>query len=67
MDSTKEQELIRLEAELKKYTDKFTQMQADWAETKPGSHYGNEYLEMQIKVYQEIIAGLKAQIVDLKK
>jgi len=35
----------RLEAELAKYKDKLAQLQRDWAASKEGSRYGNEYLD----------------------
>lgn len=56
-----------LENELKKYQQKLSQMQHDWSATKGESHYGNEYLETQIKVYCAMIVQLKSEIIKLKK
>lgn len=52
----------RLKNELKKYRSKLRQMQTDWAETRAGSRYGDEYLEIQIKVYEQMIIGVKEEI-----
>ncbi|KKQ69210.1 MAG: hypothetical protein US90_C0018G0054 [Candidatus Shapirobacteria bacterium GW2011_GWE2_38_30] len=47
------EKLKNLEKELDLYRKKLTQMQKDWSASRGGSRYGDEYLEMQIKVYQE--------------
>ncbi len=62
-----ENRLKRLEEELKKYNKKLSQMKKDWAATKEGSRYGNEYLETQIKVYQAMIGDTKLAIFEEKK
>ncbi len=54
MDSKKK----KLAADLKKYKEKLAQMTKDWAATRGGSRYGDEYLETQIKVYQAMIAEI---------
>ena len=59
--------LDKLEKELKKYKKKLAQMEGDWAVTKQGSRYGDEYLEMQIKVYRAMIVDVKKQILEEKK
>ena len=64
MDTEK---LKRLEAELKKYERRLVRMQENWAATKSGSRYGEEYLGIQVKVYRQMIAGLKREISGLKK
>jgi hypothetical protein len=62
-----EGKLKKLEAELEKYQKKLRQMQSDWSATKGGSRYGDEYLETQVKVYQEMILGVKKEILRMKK
>jgi prefoldin subunit 5 len=59
--------LERLENELKKYKEKVSEMQKNWSETRGGSRYGDEYLELQIKVYQSMIDELNGEILRLKK
>ncbi len=59
--------LMRLEADLIKYKEKLSQMQKDWAATRAGSCYGDEYLEVQIKVYQSMIMEVQKEIASLKK
>jgi len=60
-----ENKLERLEEELKKYEKRLSRMQKNWAATKSGSAYGEEYLEIQIKVYGQMIVGLKKEILKL--
>lgn len=57
-----EKKIEKLKAELRKYRAKSKQMQEDWAETKAGSRYGDEYLEMQIKIYGQMIVGVEEAI-----
>lgn len=64
MEETK---LEKLEAELKKYQSKLKQMETDWAATKGGSRYGDEYLETQVKVYQSMIMAVKKEIIELRR
>jgi cob(I)alamin adenosyltransferase len=52
----------RLEAELEKYQKKLEQMQIDWAASRGGSRYGDEYLETQIKVYKAMIEEVKKEL-----
>lgn len=59
--------LEELEKELTKYKKKLTQMTEDWGATKAGSRYGDEYLEVQIKVYRSMVESLRREIVDLKR
>ncbi|MBU1130160.1 hypothetical protein KKE45_02455 [Patescibacteria group bacterium] len=59
--------LQRLKKELKKYQSKLTQMQKDWAKSKVGSRYGDEYLETQIKVYNSMIQQIQQEILNLKQ
>jgi DNA-binding protein YbaB len=59
--------LERLEKELQKYRKKLSEMQKSWSETRAGSRYGDEYLELQIKVYQSMIDELGAEIYRIKK
>jgi len=61
MEDKKEQ----LETELKKYEEKLKQTRRDCAEFKgDGSRYGDEYGEIQSKVYLEMIEAVK---IELKK
>ena len=62
-----ENKINRLEIEVEKYKKKLLQMQKNWSVTKEGSRYGDEYLEVQIKVYQSIINDLDREIRDLKR
>ena len=57
-----EKKIKRLRGELRKYRSKLKQMQVDWAETKSGSRYGDEYLEGQIKVYGQMITDTEEEI-----
>ena len=55
-----------LETELKKLEGKLEHMAGEYAATKAGSAYGVEYYEIQVKVYQEMIRGVKKEIEQLK-
>ena len=55
-----------LEEELVKYQKKMEQLIKDWSETKGGSRYGDEYGEMQIKVYSQMIAEVKEELKKIK-
>ena len=49
--------------ELKKYEEKAAQLRKDGAEFKAGgSRYGDEYGEIQIKVYNQMINEIKEEI-----
>ncbi len=52
----------RLEAEGEKYQKKLAQMMVDWAASKGGSRYGDEYLETQIKVYKAMIEDIRREM-----
>lgn len=52
--------------ELEKYEKKVAQLTRDWSETKGGSRYGDEYGEMQIKVYQRMIEDVKRELKAVK-
>jgi len=59
MGDKKEQLLV----ELKKYEEKLLQIRKDCAEFKGGgSRYGDEYGEIQSKVYSEMIEAVKAEL-----
>lgn len=56
-----------LEAELKKLEEKYKQIRASCAEMKAGgSRYGDEYGEIQSKVYSQMIAEVKEELSKLK-
>jgi hypothetical protein len=61
------EKIKKLEMELEKYKRKLREMEIDWAATKAGSAYGNEYLEVQCKVYMDMIIQVKEEILKLKK
>ena len=42
-------------------------MERNWAATKGGSRYGDEYLEVQCKVYRQMIGEVSEEIMKLKK
>ncbi|MBU1117783.1 hypothetical protein KKD37_02350 [Patescibacteria group bacterium] len=64
MDDKKE----KLLTELKKYEDKVLQLKKDCAEFKAGgSRYGDEYGEIQIKVYADMIDSIKSEIKRLER
>ena len=48
-----------LQDELQRYEKKITQLKIDWSESRDGSRYGDEYGEIQIKVYTKMIEGIK--------
>ena len=56
----------KLQAELAECQKKMAQLCADWAESKGGSRYGDEYVEVQIKVYESMIGEIKAELVKIK-
>ncbi len=62
-----EDKITRLKSELEKYQTKLAEMQKNWAATKSGSRYGDEYLETQIKVYESFIFETKVEIAKLKR
>ena len=51
-----------LEAELKKVKGKLQEIVKQAVETKGGSRYGDEYLEVQIKVYSQMISELQEEL-----
>ena len=56
----------KLMAELKKYEKKVKQLMIDCAEFKGGgSRYGDEYGEIQIKVYSVMIEEIKKELTKL--
>ena len=57
----------RLKAELLKFETKVKQLTKDWAETKGGSRYGDEYGEIQIKVYNQMIEDVKNELKKISK
>jgi len=57
----------RLLEELEKYEKKILQLKTDCAEFKAGgSRYGDEYGEIQIKVYEQMIDGIKNDLAKIK-
>jgi hypothetical protein len=58
--------LERLEQELKKYEEKLRHLEVEFAATRSGSAYGSEYLEIQCKVYNDMVMGIKQEIVSQK-
>lgn len=52
----------KLLAELKKYEEKLKQIRSDCAELAGGSRYGDEYGEIQSKVYTEMIMAVKEEL-----
>jgi len=61
------EKLEELEAELKKLEARLKHMAGEYAATKEGSAYGVEYYEIQVKVYQEMIRGVKKEIEEFHK
>lgn len=59
----KKQKLLE---ELAKYENKLAQLVKDWSETRAGSRYGDEYGGIQIKVYEQMIEGIKNDLKNLK-
>jgi len=58
----------KLLEELEKYEKKLRQIQSDCAEFKAGgSRYGDEYGEIQSKVYAEMIISIKEELKKLKR
>lgn len=52
--------------ELEKYKKKLEQLTKDWSETKGGSRYGDEYGEVQMKVYAQMIEDVKTELKKIK-
>jgi flagellar biosynthesis/type III secretory pathway protein FliH len=53
--------------ELEKYEKKILQLRTDCAEFKAGgSRYGDEYGEMQVKVYTQMIEDVKTELKKFK-
>jgi len=64
MENKKEQLL----SELKKYEEKLKQIRSDCADFKAGgSRYGDEYGEIQSKVYTEMIMAVKDELKKLER
>ena len=58
----------RLLEELAKYEKKLRQLKTDSAEFKAGgSRYGDEYGEIQVKVYTTMIGEIKAELAKIKE
>lgn len=57
--------LSELKRQLLNYQKKLKQLVGNFTETKTGSRYGNEYLEIQIKVYQDMITSVQKEIKEL--
>ena len=62
-----EDKKTRLRSELEKYQVKLNEMRKNWAASKSGSRYGDEYLETQIKVYESFIFDIQQELKSLKK
>ena len=60
-------ELEKLKANLEHYQQRYDSLKLKWSETRKESRYGDEYIEMQMKVYENRIARGKQKIVKLKK
>lgn len=57
----------QLKQELEKYERKLAQLKKDCAEFKAGgSRYGDEYGEIQIKVYEQMISDVRKELLILK-
>ena len=63
----KTDKLDRLKNELAVCEKRLMEMQKNWSESREGSRYGDEYLEVQIKVYQDMTLSIKKGILELKK
>lgn len=50
-----------------KYQKILSRLLKEWSATRAGSAYGSEYLEIQIKVHQDMILQIKSAIAKLKK
>lgn len=61
------EKLEKLEEELRDLEKRLAHMASEYAATKSGSAYGVEYFEIQVKVYQEMVEGVKKEILELKK
>lgn len=59
--------LSSLNKDLAKYQKILSRLLKEWSATRAGSAYGSEYLEIQIKVYQDMILQIKSAIAQLKK
>lgn len=59
--------LEELQAELVKLEERLGHMAKEYAETRGGSAYGVEYYEIQVKVYQAMIADVNKEIEKIKK
>jgi hypothetical protein len=64
---TNEEKLINLEEELVKTEARLEHMAMEYSETRGGSAYGVEYYDIQVKVYQEMVANIKMAIDNLKE
>lgn len=64
---SKEEKIQKLEEEKERYEKKLKEMERNWAATKGGSRYGDEYLEVQCKVYRDMISQVSSEILKLKK
>lgn len=64
---TMNDKLAQLEAELEKYQKKYIHMSSEFAATRAGSAHGVEYYDIQCRVLQSMINGIKQEIFELKK
>lgn len=62
-----EEKLKNLEEELVKTEARLKHMAMEYAQTREGSAYGVEYYDIQVKVYQEMVANIKKEILRLKE
>lgn len=63
----KKQSLKQLKTRLKEYEAKISQLQKDWAESRADSRCGDEYLSIQIRVYQSMAARICDWIMEFGK
>jgi len=60
------QKMAELEEELGKLKEKLKHMSTEYAQTREGSAYGVEYYEIQCRVLESMIGGVKEEIERLK-
>lgn len=58
--------LDQLKEKLAKYEEKYQQLRLEWTRSS-GGRYGNEFIEMQLKVYEARIVDVKKELLEKKK
>jgi len=62
-----QEKIDKLKKELEEYKKKLAGLKVHWGSTRGESRYGDEYVEIQIKVYENFIMNTQQEIIRVKK